>query len=44
MKSKNKLTRLVATIAQSKWLQPTMLTLAVAVVLVGVTGCQAPHH
>lgn len=44
MNTKNKLTSLVHTLAQSKWLQPAVLTLAVAVVLVGITGCQAPHH
>ena len=43
MKTKNKLTTLVLTLGQSKWLQPAVLTLVVAVVLVGITGCK-PHH
>lgn len=43
MKMKNKVTNLVLVLAKSKWLQPAMLTLVVAVVLVGFTGCQ-PHH
>ncbi len=43
MKTKNKVTTLVLSLAQSKWLQPAMLTLAVAVVVVGITGCK-PHH
>ena len=44
MKIKNKITSFVLTLSQSKWLQPAVLTLAVAIVLVGITGCQAPHH
>ena len=44
MKTKNKLTSFALKLSQSKWLQPAMLTLAVAVVLVGITGCQPPHH
>ena len=43
MKTKNKVTTLVLSLAQSKWLQPAMLTLAVAVVVVGITGGK-PHH
>ncbi len=43
MKTKNKVTTLVLTLARSKWLQPAMFTLVVAVVVIGVTGCQ-PHH
>ena len=44
MKTKTKITRLIVTLSQSKWLQPAVLTLVVAVVLVGVTGCQPSHH
>ena len=43
MKTKRSLTRLVLALTQSKWLQPVVLTLAVVVVLTGITGCQ-PHH
>lgn len=43
MKTKDTLTSLILTLAQSKWLQPAVLTLVVAIVLVGITGCQ-PHH
>jgi hypothetical protein len=41
---KTKLTILVLALAQSTWLQPAVLTLLVAVLLVGVTGCKPPHH
>lgn len=44
MKTKNKVTSFALKLSQMKWLQPAVLTLAVAVVLIGVTGCQAPHH
>lgn len=43
MKAKNNLTSLVLTLAQSKWLQPAVLTLVIAAVLGSVTGCK-PHH
>lgn len=44
MKTKNKITTCLLILAQSKWLQSAALVVAVAVVLVGITGCQAPHH
>lgn len=44
MKTKKKVTSFALQLSQSKWLQPAVLTLAVAIVLVGITGCQAPHH
>lgn len=43
MKTTNRLTRLALILGQSKWLQPAVLMLVVAVVLVGITGCK-PHH
>ncbi|MDP3073779.1 MAG: hypothetical protein Q8N18_26075 [Opitutaceae bacterium] len=43
MKTKNKITSFVLTLSQSKWLQPAAVTLVVAVVLIGITGCK-PHH
>ena len=43
MNTKTNLTSLALTLTQSKWLQPAVLTLAVAVLLAGITGCK-PHH
>lgn len=44
MKTKTKITHLILTLSQSKWLQPAVLMLVVAFVLVGITGCKPPHH
>ncbi len=44
MKTKNKLTASLLTLAHSKWLQPSVLSFAVVAILLGITGCQAPHH
>ena len=44
MTTKTKLHRQFTTLIASKWMQPAMLSLAIAIVLVGITGCQAPHH
>ncbi len=44
MKTNPKLTHLVITFSPWKWLQPALLTLAVAIVLAGITGCQPAHH
>ena len=34
----------ISALSQSKWLQLAIVTLAVAIVLVGITGCQPAHH
>lgn len=44
MKIKNTFICAISALSQSKWLQPAILTLAVAIVLVGITGCQPAHH
>ena len=43
MKMKKTVSSVIIAVTQSKWLQPAALTLVVAVVFVGITGCQ-PHH
>lgn len=43
MKTKNQLTKHILAVTSSRWLQPAMLTLVVAVVLIGIGGC-TPHH
>jgi hypothetical protein len=30
-------------VTQSKWIQPALMTLAILVAVLGVTGCK-PHH
>lgn len=44
MKTKHSLTRFVLALAQSKWLQPAALTLVLGIIMVGIIGCQTPHH
>ena len=43
MKTKNTVIGALIRVTQSKWIQPAVLTLALAIVVLGVTGC-SPHH
>ncbi len=44
MKTKNNLLNKIIVIHQSNWLKPALLSLALAVTVLGVTGCGTPHH
>lgn len=43
MEIKNKLTRVLVAATQSHRMQPALMTLAIFVIVLGVTGCK-PHH
>lgn len=43
MKTKNKVISVIIAVTQSKWIRPTLMTLALVVAVLGVTGCK-PHH
>jgi hypothetical protein len=43
MKMKNNLLSKINAMQQSKWIRPALMTLAILVAVLGVTGCQ-PHH
>jgi hypothetical protein len=43
MKIENRLTRVVIAATQSHWMRPALMTLAILVIVLGVTGCK-PHH
>jgi len=43
MKMKNNLLNKTIAVTQSKWMRPALMTLAIVVAVLGVTGCQ-PHH
>lgn len=45
MKMKNMAISIIIGVTQSKWMRPALMTLALVVALLGVTGCpQQPHH
>jgi hypothetical protein len=43
MKMKNTVIDVIIAVTQSKWIRPTLMTLALVVAVLGVTGCK-PHH
>ena len=43
MKMKNTVISVIIAVTQSKWIRPALMTLAILVAVLGVTGCQ-PHH
>ena len=43
MKMKSKVISVIVAVTQSKWMQPALITLALVVAVLGVTGCK-PHH
>jgi hypothetical protein len=43
MKTKNTLSSVIIAVTQSKWIRPAVMTLALVIAVLGVTGCQ-PHH
>ena len=43
MKMKNRISGTVIAVTQSKWIRPALMTLALAVAVLEVTGCK-PHH
>ena len=43
MKMKNTVLNTIIAVTQSKWLRPALMTLAIFVAVLGVTGCK-PHH
>ncbi len=44
MKIKNTFICAISAMSRSKWLQPAVLILVVGIVLLGITGCNKPHH
>ena len=44
MKMKNTVITTILAVTQSTWMRPALLTLAILVAVLGVTGCSAPHH
>lgn len=44
MKMKINLLSKINAVTQSKWIRPALMTLALLVAVLGVTGCSAPHH
>ena len=43
MKMKNSVLIKIIAVTQSKWIRPALMTLAILVAVLGVTGCK-PHH
>jgi hypothetical protein len=43
MKIKNTAISKIIAVTQSAWIRPALMTLALVVALIGITGCQ-PHH
>ena len=44
MKMKNTVIGVIIAVTQSKWIRPTLMTLALLVALLGVTGCPKHPH
>lgn len=44
MKMKNNLLSKINAVTQSKWIRPTLMTMAILSALLLVTGCPGPHH
>jgi len=44
MKMKSKILSRIIAVTQSNWIRPALMTLALVAVLLGMTGCPAPHH
>ncbi len=43
MKIQNNLISKIIAVTQSKWMRPALMSLAILVAVLGVTGCK-PHH
>ena len=43
MKIKNTLINVIIAVTQSKWIGPALMTLAILIAVLVVTGCK-PHH
>ena len=43
MKIKNTVIRAIITVTQSEWMRPALMTLAILVTVIGVTGCDSGH-
>jgi hypothetical protein len=44
MKMKNKVIGVINALTQSKWIRPALMTLALLVTVLGVSGCHHFHH
>ena len=44
MKTKTHLLTKIIVLRQSNWLTPALMSLALVVTVLGVTGCGTPHH
>lgn len=44
MKMQNTLMSVITAATQSKWTRPALMTLALVVAVLGVTGCGEKHH
>ncbi len=43
MKTKHSVIGVIIAVTQSEWMRPALMTLAIVVAVLGVTGCK-PHH
>ncbi len=43
MKTKHTVISVIIAVTQSEWIRPALMTLAIVVAVLGVTGC-TPHH
>jgi len=43
MKMKHTVKSVIIAVTQSTWIRPALMTLALLVAVIGLTGCQ-PHH
>ena len=44
MKMKTSVNRAIIAVTHSKWIQPTLMALALCVAVLSMTGCGTPHH
>jgi hypothetical protein len=44
MKMKNTVLSTIIVVTHSKWMRPALMTLAILVTLIGVTGCASGHQ
>ena len=43
MKTKHTVISVIIAVTQSEWIRPALMTVAILVAVLGVTGCK-PHH
>lgn len=43
MKIKNNIIRTLTRLTQSNWIQPALMTVALVIAVIGITGCDSGH-